>query len=190
MNDLSQKAAEAREHLEKQNPTAAPGKSPAARKRIPLSVPQRKLETPDIPGYYLRWFRGTPQRLAQAERAGFEFVRPEEVDMPDISLGGDASRTGNSDMGARVSVLEGSEIDSGGQAVRMYLMKQKMEYRIEDNAISQATNDRVVDALTASFRHGQVGGRAEGETAEDAATRYVDPRRTRLPDLFRKKGPR
>lgn len=187
MSELSQKAAEAAAKLKTQNPSVPTAVEPAARKRIPMSVPTRKLEVPAIPGYYTKWIRGTPQRLAQAERAFFEFVRPEEIQLNNVSLGGDATKDGNTDLGGRVSVIEGSEIDSGGQAVRLYLMKQKWEYYLEDQALSQQRNDSVADALTASYRQGIIGGRAEGETAEDAGLRYVDPRRTRVPELFRRK---
>jgi hypothetical protein len=171
-----------------ENPTVRIGETPAARKRIPLSVPQRKLEVAPIPGYYLRWFRGTPARLAQAERAGFEFVDEDEVQMNSTHLGGNALHTGSTDLGTRVSVIEGSETDGAGQAVRMYLMKQKLEYYHEDAKTIQARNDLVADALTTGYRQGQVGGQAPGETAADVNLRYVDPKRTKVPDLFRKKG--
>lgn len=188
MSDLAAKAAEARAKMDKQNPGVAPGKTSAERKRIPLSVPQRKLEVPEIPGYYLRWFRGTPQRLAQAERAGFLFVQPEEIQLNNLALGGDATKAGNSDMGDRVSVIEGGEVDGSGQAIRMYLMKQKMEDHLEDQTIVQNRNDSVADALVGAYSSGQVGVGQGGETAEDAAARYVDQKRTRVPELFRRKS--
>lgn len=181
-NILAEKQAQAKAHLEKQNPTVAPGKTLAERQRIPLSVPMRKLEVPEIPGYYTKWFRGTPQRLAQAERAGFEYVHPDEVALNNVSLGGDATKAGNTDMGSRVSVIEGSEVDGSGQAVRMYLMKQRMEYKIEDDAINQARNDEIARTLT-----GQTGFTEQGEQRVDVDSRYVDRKRTKIPDLFRKK---
>lgn len=190
MSELAGKAAEAKAKMEQQNPSVAPGRSSGDRVRIPLSVPERKLEVPEIPGYYLRWFRGTPQRLAQAERAGFEFVAQSEVQLNNVSIGGDAKKDGNSDLGSRVSIVEGSEVDGGGQAVRMYLMKQKMEFHKEDQAIVQNRNDSIADALTAGYRSGAVGGLAPGETSEDAAHRYVDQKRTRVPELFKRKAPR
>lgn len=183
---LQEKAAAARANLDKQNPTVAPGKSSGERKRIPLSVPQRKLEVPDLPGYHLRWLRGTAARLAQAERAGYEYVHPDEVQLNNVSVGGDAAKDGNTDMGSRVSIIEGTETENG-QAIRMYLMKQKMEYYLEDKKIVQERNDSVADALSAAYTHGQVGANAAGappENAEDRAARYVDPKRTRIPDLF------
>lgn len=178
MNDLSQ------------NPTVEPGKPARERNRIPLSVPQRKLEVPEMPGYYLRWFKGTPQRLAQAERAGFEFVGTDEIQLNNVVLGGDALKDGNSDLGSRVSVVEGSEVDRQGQAVCLYLMKQKREWYLEDQAQVQKRNDSVAEALTSSYRAGQVGGFMPGEPAEDKAARYVDAKRSRVPELFRKKPAR
>jgi len=189
MTDLAQKAAEAKSKMDGQNPGSLPGKTVGERKRIPLSVPQRKLEVPEIPGYYLRWFKGL-LRVAQAQRASFEFVSPEEVALNEISLGGDGGKTGNTDLGDRVSIIEGGELDGSGNAVRMYLMKQKLEYYYEDQAIAQKRNDSVAEALTAGYAQGQVGGRAEGETAMDAGLRYVDPKRSRVPDLFKKKSSR
>lgn len=176
--------------LDKQNPSNSPDALEGGRKRIPLSVPMRKLEAPEMPGFYLRWFKGTPQRIAQAERAGFVFVTEDEVRLNNVSVGGDADRSGNTDMGSRVSVVEGGEVDGQGQAVRLYLMKQPLEYKKEDDQLIQQRNDSVADALTASFRAGTVGGRDQGEQPEDLGARYVDPRRSRIPDLFRRKGTR
>jgi hypothetical protein len=190
MNELQKKAQEAANKMDKQNPTVAPGKTAAERKRIPLSVPQRKLEVPEIPGYYLRWFRGTPQRLAQAERAGFTFVSEEEVQLNNLALGGDATKAGNSDMGGRVSVIEGSEVDAAGQAVRMYLMKQLMEHHLEDRTIAQDRNDSVADALVGSYKTAGIGAGQQGELPEDVAARYVDQKRARVPELFRRKSAR
>ena len=190
MSTLEDKAANAKAHMGKQNPTVAPGKSLEERKRIPLSVPQRKLEVPDIPGYYLRWFRGTPARLAQAARAGFINVKEDEIGLNNLSLGGDATKAGNSDMGSNVSVIEGSEVDGTGQAVRMYLMKQPMEYKLEDDAITQERNDDIARTLTGQYQSGVVGGRDAGETEADINARYVDRKRTKVPELFRKKSRR
>lgn len=186
MNDLALKAGEAKKQMEKVNPTVTAGKSAEDRKRIPLSVPQRKLEVPEIPGYRLRWLRGTAARLAQAERAGYEFVHEDEVQLNNLALGGDATKAGNSDLGTRVSVIEGSETDGSGQAVRMYLMKQKLEYAREDDAIVQERNDRVRDALVGQMQTGSVGTE-RSESEEDRAARYV-PRTTKIPELFRKKN--
>lgn len=194
MDSLNEKAKAAKAAMQGSNPANETGKrAPGQRARIPLSVPQRKLEVPNIPGYWLRWIRGTSQRLGQAQRAGFEFVQPDEVELNDVSFGGDATKAGNSDMGSHVSVIEGSEVDGTGQAIRMFLMKQKMEYYIEDSNIIQDRNDSVADALTGQLREGQIGVRAPGSPAEDTAdinARYVDKARSKMPELFRRKTPR
>jgi len=184
----SARVTEAVGELQKQNPSVTPDVPAGARTRIPLSVPMRKLEVPDIPGYKLRWLRGTPQRLAQAERAGYEYVSEDEVQLNNASIGGDANKTGNTDLGSRVSVVSGSEVDAHGQAVRLYLMKQRREWYLEDLELTQRRNDSVADALASAYQSGQVGGQARGETADDVSKRYVDPRRTRIPDIFRRKS--
>ena len=172
---------------EEQNPSSAP--ELPSRKRIPFSAPLRKLEVTPIPGYHLRWVKGTPQRLAHAQRSGYEFVSQEEIEMNNTTLGDDINAGGSRDLGSRVSIEEGSEVDSGGQAVRLYLMKQKQEYKDEDDAVIAQRNDSIAEALSASFQTGApVGGPAQGEQVEDLRVRYVDPRRTKMPDLFRKKS--
>ena len=92
-------------------------------------------------------------------------------------------------MGSRVSVADG-EGSEGGHALRIYLMKQRKEDYDEDQAISQARNDKVVDTLTASFNRGTLGVGVAGAPPEDAGdvgNRYVDRSRTKLPDMFRRK---
>lgn len=187
MSNLQERAAEAKRQMEQSNPSTTPAKPVAERKRIPLSLPQSKLAVPEIPGYHTHWFRGTVGRLQAAQNAFYEFVHPSEVDLNYTGIAGDAAKSGNSDMGDRVSILEGSETENG-QAVRLYLMKQKMEYYLEDRKIIEDRNASIAEALTAAYRQGQVGGRAEGESADDAGKRYVDKSRSKVPDLFRRKG--
>ncbi len=176
---------------EASNPANA-GPDVAERKRIPMTLPVQRLSAPEIPGYYTYWMRGTPERIAQAERAGFEFVNDSEVSVNDRSLGGDATKSGNTDMGGRVSTLAsptGDGSDSvGGQPLRLYLMKQKWEWHLEDQAVLERRNDNIADTLSAAYKGGIVGGPAEGEQPVDVAQRYVDPRRTRIPDLFKRKN--
>lgn len=183
MTTLEQAKAQAIAKLANSNPSAGPEKKSG---RIPLSVPQRKLEVPEIPGYHLRWFKGTQQRLTQGLQAGYEFVTQEEVGLNMLSIGGDAKKDGNSDMGSRVSVIEGAEVD-GGQAVRLYLMKQKMELKLEDDAVLAKRNDSIADTLTANFRQGTIGAGAQGEHGADVNARYVDKSRTKIPDMFKRK---
>lgn len=185
MSSLEEKAAEAKRKMDHSNPsvsTAAVGE----RKRIPMSLPVQKLQVPDIPGFHLHWMRGSAGRIQQAQNAGYLFVRPDEVSLVNVALGGDATKSGNSDMGDRVSVVSG-ETDESNQAVRLYLMKQPIEFYLEDQKIAQERNDNIADTLTAGYRSGQVGGTAVGEMAEDVGQRYVDKKRTKIPELFKRK---
>lgn len=181
---------EAKARMQSSNPSNEPAKSARAVRgnRIPLSVPMRKLEVPRIEGYHTRWFRGTAARLAQAERAGYTYVSADEVELNNVSIGGDARKDGNTDLGSQVSVVEGSEMENG-QPVRMVLMKQLLEHHKEDQAILEERNDSIAEALTGSMKTGQVGAGVAGAPAEDAAdrnARYVGTR-ARVPELFRKK---
>lgn len=185
MSTLAEQAAANAAKMNKPiNPSVAPGREPAERKRIPMSLPMLKLEVPEIPGYHLHWMRGDPARLVQAERAGYEFVDEREVDINNTLLGGDATKSGNTDLGSRVSVIAGAETGGDGQPIRLYLMKQKQEWYEEDQKILEARNASLAETLTENFRRGTVGGKAEGETSEDVQHRYVNKARTKVPDLF------
>ena len=188
MTDLAAKHAELKQRMQGENPSVQPGKTVAEKKRIPMNLPMQKLQVPEIPGFHLHWMRGDAQRIQQAKNAGYDFVRPDEVDVTSISLGGDATKNGNSDMGDRVSVVAGG-VGDDGQAIRLYLMKQPLEYYMEDLKIVEQRNESVAQALTAQYRQGLIGGRAEGESLEDAEQRYIDKKRTKMPALFRRKKP-
>ena len=188
--NLANKAAELQAKMEKVNPANLPEPTKVERQRIPMTAAMRKLEVPEIPGYHIQWIRSDPSRVQQALRAGYEFVSNEEVGLNSFDLGGDAKNSGNTDMGSRVSVVDGSDVGSDGQVIRSYLMKQRKELHEEDEALIQAQNDRVVEALTAGLKAGRVGGPAPGETGEDTGHRYVDRSRTRIPKFFQKKAAR
>lgn len=184
-------AAATLDSMQKQNPANLGEKTVAERKRVPMTAPTRKLEIAELPGYWLQWIRGTPDRVMQAKNAGFEHVYEKEVHLNNMDLGGDAKTSGNTDMGSIVSTTDGSgEIGSDGQGVRLYLMKQKKEHHDEDTELLQTRNDSVVDSLTANFRKGTVGVGAEGaptETPQDQKLRYVG-NQSKVPDLFRRKA--
>lgn len=162
------------------NPAERAEVSKAERKRVPMSVPQQKLRAPRIEGYYCYWMRGTPDRLAQAMEAGYEFVLDREVSLQYVPLGGDAQASGNTDMGTRVSQIAGSDVGEDGQPIRLYLMKQKMEWHEEDLKLVTQQTMHTVDALNA----GRQG--AEKDSAVDAGMRYVG-KQTKLPDMFTRK---
>lgn len=149
------------------------------RRRIPMSVPVQKLEVPDMPGYHLHWFNGAADRIERALDAGYEFVDERDVRPRSVSLGLDSAASGNTDMGSRVSVVAGG-LGDDGQAARMYLMKQKLEWYEADQKIAEARTDKVAQALT--------GGVTGGDTAADSRElnlRYVGSK-TNSPDMFTK----
>ena len=156
--------------MDRQNPAERPGRSSAERQRIPMSVPLQRLQVPDIPGWHLHWFRGTPERIARAQQGGYEFVTPEEVDLNNLDIGGSSAVSGNTDMGSRVSVISGEEVGRDSQPVSMILMKIREELWLEDQGALEDRQEQIATAI----RGGKVGvGQAPGENASDAAQRYV-----------------
>lgn len=157
-------------------------KTAAERRRIPMSVPVRKLEAPEIPGYHLHWFRGTPDRLQQALNGGYEFVNANEMHVNSVGLGSDTTVSGNTDMGSQVSVVAGGELDSTHQPIRLVLMKIKQEWYEEDQKLVENRSIQVAQALS--------GGLLGAENDRESGTRYVDKAKTSIPDLFKPKRPR
>lgn len=170
--------------LDKINPASRNEKSAAERRRIPMSVPVQRLEAPDMPGFHLHWFVGTPERIQRALDGGYEFVDEKELKINNVSLGGDSTASGNTDMGSRVSVVSGQEVGKDGQPTRLILMKIKQEWYEEDQRLVEERNEQVAAAL----RGGHLG--EEHEKAGDARHRYIDKSRTAIPDLFKPKRPR
>jgi len=156
-------------------------KPSAERKRVPMSVPVQRLETPDIPGYHQHWFVNSPERLQRALDGGYEFVEDREMRINNVSLGGDSAKSGNTDMGSRVSVVSGQEVGKDGQPTRLVLMKIKQEWWEEDRKALEDRNTQVRDSLLG----GMVG--AEHESSGDRQHRYVDKSRTSIPDFFKSK---
>lgn len=155
------------------NPANAPVREVPARTRIPMSVPQLKLALPELPGFHLHWMLGTPERIAQAKRAGYVFVESEEVNVTETGLANDAAGSGSSDMGSQVSVVAGGT-GPDGQPVRLILMKLKQEWWDEDQKSLEARSDALVDQL----RSGRIDATQAGELQSDRRKRYVDAHRT------------
>lgn len=149
----------------------------------PMSAGVKKLEVPQREGYHRRWFRGDPSRIAKALRAGYTFVDPEDVDVNNFDLGGDAKESGNTDLGTRVSVISGDDLDVTGQPGRLYLMECPMEYYEASRQIIEDRNDAVANAL----KGGRLGAGNEGETVTDIQQRYT---KGKMPDLFTRKSRR
>lgn len=147
----------------------APQKQARSLSRIPMSVPQLRLEVPALDGYYLYWFLG--KSVARAQRAGYTFVEADEVDVPNLGLADDASSSGNTDMGTRISVIAGAAEEGQRDPQRLYLMKIPQELRDEDVAKIEEGNERIAAAL----RGGQTPSNAPapGETPQDRLKRYL-----------------
>ena len=174
---------------QQQNPANETGVDRATRTRIPMSVPQLKLEVPPIPGFHLHWMRGSPERIAQAQRAGYEFVLDEEVQLNNNVLGSPVEESGNTDLGSRVSMIAGGGASTAdGQPMRLFLMKIPEEWYLEDQKLMEDKSANLAQTLS----QGMIGAndRGTGETAGDISQRYVDRSRTKMPDFFKRKAPR
>ena len=155
------------------------------RTRVPFSVPVARLAVPEIPGFHLHWFLGTPQRIQRAQQGGYEFVLDEEVQLNNRGLGGGSLEDGNTDMGSRVTQVAGDEIGHDGQPVRLVLMKIKEEWWLEDQKALVSEGSRL-DNIRKSLLGGLIG--SEKQSAEDKAQTYVDQSRTKIPDFLKRKA--
>ena len=163
---------------EKASPANAPLSLPKGYK--PMSSGVLRLEVPEKSGWHRHWFRGTPERLARAQQAGYRFTSPDEVEINSFDVAGDSKGGGSTDLGSRVSVISGDDIGSNGQPGRMYLMECPQEYFEHAQGILQETNDGVAEAL----RGGNIG--SEKEVGRDANKRYLKD--GQVPSLFQKKS--
>lgn len=167
--------------MQKLNENVATRDTPAAeRKRIPMSVPVRKLEVPEIPGFHLHWFVSTPQRLQRALDGGYTFVDEREMKLLNTSIGGVSTHSGNQDLGSQVSVVSGTNEE--GQTERMILMKIPQAWYEEDQKLVEARNQSVADSLNSGTT-----GQAGAADKHEAGFRYIDKSRTKIPDMFRNK---
>ena len=100
------------------------------RKRIPMSLPRMTGETPEIPGFFTRWFNF--ENIDRALSVGYTFVNSGEVDIHNVGLANSRLTDGNTDLGTRVSRGQGQFLDLTGQPARQYLMKLPNHLRQED----------------------------------------------------------
>jgi len=120
-----------------------------------MSVPTQRLQTPEIPGYVLYWFRDEPGRIERALQAGYTFVTKDELDLNRAPLGSPAGH-GSSDLGSHVSLASGGMYDSG-TAQRLYLMKLPEDLHKQDMETRDSMGQQVVDSV--------YHGLAEGDSA-------------------------
>lgn len=156
-----------------QNPALNPANKPPAQRppRIPMGVPKRKLETPELPGYQLHWF--LDENVDQAVQAWYEFVDQAELAVNQLNVATSASISGSAGLGSRVRVL--AEKSRGGTGQYLNLMKLKLEYAKADQ---QAVGDSNLAQLQSIFRHEKIlttsprGGEVETNSS-DTANSYV-----------------
>lgn len=141
------------------------------RKRIPMSVPLRKLEVPELSGYHLHWIKEA--NISRALQAAYEFVDFDELPVNQRNVGTDTEISGNTDLGSRISISAG--IGADNKPERLVLMKLKEEYWREDRGAIDARNAAVMGSI---FRGEKILG-AEKDKSDDEGTRYVDLERTK-----------
>jgi len=140
-------------------------KETVTRRRIPMSVPQRKLEVAEIPNYHTHWFRD--DNIERAKQAGYEFCEDREVSLNQHNVGSSKDIGGNADMGTRVRVVAGAGAE--GKAEYLTLMKIKNEWYDEDRKALEARNASVMSAI---FQNEQIPG-SDQVSLEDRGQRYV-----------------
>lgn len=140
-----QEAALQKEKAAAFNPANADGVAAQqpARRRIPLSVPRRRLEASPIPGFVLYWFKES--NIEIAIQAGYDFVDNREVILNQSVESSSGDLSGNTDLGSRVSVIGGTSERGGPE--RLVLMKIREEWWIEDRKLLDAENAQVIQAV-------------------------------------------
>lgn len=137
--------------------------------RVSMSVPRRRMHTPEIDGYHCHWF--LEQNVPQALQGYYEFVQNNEVA---VNLQG-VSTDGNLDMGTNICIV-GNKQGANGKPEMQYLMKIKLEWWNEDQRALEKLN---ADKLGMIFKGEQIAG-AEKADPQDRALRYVDSSRTSI----------
>jgi len=163
------------------NPASKSNTEPVAeRRRIPAGSPMLRLAVPEIPGYKLYWFTG--KNVPKAIQGWYHHVKADEVELNQVTLGSDTAQSANTDMGSIVSISAGG-FDDNGQAERLYLMKIKKEYWLEDQQAQVGPGSRL-DTIRRGVLAGQVG--MEARSVEDRAKVYLG-KETNIPDMFKPK---
>lgn len=114
-----------------------------ARKRIPMSVPQRRLEVPDMPGYHLHWF--LDRNVPRAVQAGYEFVDSRQVPILQHGVANPKDTSGNADLGSRVRVVGGTA--ANGDVEYLNLMKIREEWWKEDRRALEERNAAIIKSI-------------------------------------------
>lgn len=104
---------------------AASPSAAAARRRVPMNIPRRKLEVDPLPGFRLYWHKESD--VDRAFQAGYEFVDKKEVHLNSRQIGAPRGLGGNTDLGSNVSIVGTAETGE-----RLVLMKIRIEHYLED----------------------------------------------------------
>jgi hypothetical protein len=148
--------------------------------RVPMSVVVRKLEVPEIPGYHTHWIKES--NIPRALQAWYEFAEFDEVPINQRNPGMDTEKSGNTDLGARVSIAAGIGADSKPE--RLYLMKLKEEYWSADRKKIDSRNAEVLQGI---FKGEQIL-QEDGNSRPIDSLEYVSPEATyHKPALFSRK---
>ena len=173
-------------HEEKSNP-AVPSittaeKPKEVRKRIPMSVPIRKLEVPEREGWHRYWFIGN--NVPRAIQGGYKHVHTHEIPINQHNPANDPSVTGSQGLGSLVEITDG--LDEHGKSTTLYLMEIEMEFWLEDQKILEKRNANIMQSI---FRGEQIMG-TESLSPEEKSLMYVDPDKTRASTPLFKRRPR
>jgi hypothetical protein len=150
-------------------------KDAGARVRIPMSVPRRKLQTPELPGYHLHWF--LEENVFLAQQAFYEFVKTDELHVNQFNPASALGMSGSADMGTNICII-GNKVGATGKPEMQYLMKLKLEYWDEDARKLEELNAAKLGAI---FRGERILAEEQGKVpSEDRGLSYVDKDRTSM----------
>ena len=149
----------------KQNPANSQSRDLGARKRIPFSVPSRKLEVPEIPGFHLHWFLDS--NVPRALQAGYTAVDDRDLPVNQFGVANSRDVQGNDDLGSNIKIIGG--VGSDSRAEYLNLMKIEEELWVQDQKVLEERNAGIMSAI---FRDEQVAG-SEKVSAADQKQTYV-----------------
>lgn len=122
-----------------------------------MSIPVRRLEASEIPGYHLHWIR--EPNIPQALAAHYEFVEEHESVINTRNVGVDSMAGVSNDLSNRISVQHGGDT--------LYLMKLREEFFKEDMAVLASSNREIWEQI---FRGEQVAGQAVKNPGDSSHT--------------------